>query len=71
LPAGSEFVNIASTASQITLEGQAASRDAVIQYVQKLSDSALFTVVRLALLESANDPGLDGNRYSFTIIIQR
>jgi Tfp pilus assembly PilM family ATPase/Tfp pilus assembly protein PilN len=71
LPVGAEFVNIASTASQITLEGQSASRDAVIQYVQKLSGSTLFSVVRLALLESVNDPGLVGNLYSFTIIIQR
>ena len=71
LPANAEFVSIVSTATDINLVGLAGSRDAVIQYVQTLSGSGLFSQVRLAVLESGNNPDPAAFNINFTVVLKR
>jgi len=71
LPANAEFVSIVSTATDINLLGLAGSREAVIQYVQTLSGSETFSQVRLAVLESGNNPDPAAFNINFTVVLKR
>ena len=71
LPANAEFVSIVSTATDINLVGLAGSREAVIQYVQTLSASGTFSQVRLAVLESGNNPDPAAFNINFTVVLKR
>jgi Tfp pilus assembly PilM family ATPase/Tfp pilus assembly protein PilN len=72
LPVDAEFVSIVSTANDITIEGLAGSRDSIIQYVQTLSGSGLFSEVRLAAIEAGNNPDPAAANYiNFTVVLIR
>jgi Tfp pilus assembly protein PilN len=69
LPAGTVFTRITTQTTKIIIDGLAESRPNIVNYVHNLEKPALFSEVRIALIDTGNVSS--GTIYHFRIVIER
>ena len=69
LPSGSYFTQISSLPDKITVDGQAGSREDIVNYIHSLENGGLFAEVRIALIDTTGDASNTSN--TFRIVIER